>query len=905
MAIPGPIVPQARAVDQVGPTPWQPFGSYADRVLITVYADFQAMFTAFEAGEVDLTDWPIESLSQQAAYSANPDMFLTTGIEEFGIFEMDFNHFTNFRGVSQQENRGVDAFVSPSTKQPTAAGIEVRRAIAHTLDKPSFVNGAQLQGLAAYTDIQAPPAQGVNPGGGASRLSAAILAEDCAAHPWKSPCAPQSGYNLTPDSLADPYNSVPNLGFSGVDDLRAMCDHFVLAGFTVSGGDCAALAADVANSANGDTVLLSGNGNVNFYIRTHAPRRAFGQIIIDSLNHAFGAGTFLYGTSVAPQYFTIGQVSDIVFRTAPDASDWGAYTGGWSLGDTPDHLYDLYHSLFASSACGGKRSTFAQNYIFYCSPAFDQNASDGKFSASLSAAGVAFTDAAVTAHRNVMTIPVYAGAGQKFVGLDSWQGIVNNIGDGFQAGGSSLLNMRCRLQTSGPNAGLPVAATDPSLQAGAGDCSTIRRGFSQEVHKLSLFQATTVWDFEVILQLYDAMLGGNPLTAGVGSQVIDWMTTSHSESYDAVNDRTTQTWILRNDLKFHDGVQITAADVAYTILAYRDVPSANLQPSVQSVISAVALDSRTIQVVLSRRSPFYEGNIGGLPILPKHVWAPICGDPPSSSSNCADPAFDPMQAGVMVGSAQWMCRNIVTGAIGGTCSQTAGGAPGTQDVALGGRIVLTRFENYHRGLPNMQGSSLHKILWADGDNSGKVDILDVASAALFFGSNNVYWDHELFGVTADSVDIGEIATIAFYFDHGITSPQSPGGLFAPDDLDPYDQGLRFHNNQRVPAVGGGATLKVRYSPDNGDVPGDFKILLIQQGPVGAAIIRQQVAPTAVGVKWDFILGDSLSGLPVAADPADAALPAAAPGNIYYVVMLKKNVAGDFVLFHGAIEVYRG
>ncbi len=771
--LPSALTP-ARAVNQSGPTLWQPFGPYANRVLITVYADFAAMFTAFENGQIDLTDWQVESPVTQQTYGLNPDFFLTSAIDELGIFELDVNHHNSFMGVAQQENRVVDPFTSPSTKQPTAAGIEVRRGIAHLLDKPDFVNVAALNGLAKYVDIQAPPAQGLQPGGNpqASQLSAALRAEDCAAHPWFTPCdasnPPVSAYNLSPDSNAVPGFAFANHGYSGVNDLRAACDHFVAAGFTITGaGGCLAVAQGTAH--------LNSAGTINYYIRTHPPRKAAGQAIMTGLTNLFGgaAGTFLYGTNAAPTYYTITQVSDIVFRTAPDKDDWHIYTGGWQLGSTPDHLYSLYYSSFASDDCGGKKSTFAQNYLFYCSPAYDQEGALGQFAANLADANTHFTNAAVIANRNVMTVPFYSGAGIKYVALNGWDGVVSQSGHGFQTGFWSLLNMRCK----------PGYVATPPYQPGAGDCTTIRRGFSQEVHKLSPFQATTVWDFEVIGNIYDSMLAVNPLTAGVGQQIIDWMTTKHTSSFDGTI--TTQTWTLRNDLKWHDGQPVTAADVVYTIKAYRDVPSANFQPSVANVIDAVALDTRTVKVTLSQQSPFFELNIGGLAIIPKHIWSPICGDPPSSASSCADPAFDPMTAGIMVGSAAYQCLNINTNAVGGSCTQTAGGAIGTQDVVLGGRVLLTRYNGYMRSSPTVEDSSLGRISWADADNSGKVDILDIAAAALKFGVNDAYWNHPIFGTDPTKVDIGEIATVAIYFDHGITSPFAPGALVGLGDMDPF------------------------------------------------------------------------------------------------------------------------
>src|SRR5260370_36540431 len=157
------------------------------------------------------------------------------------------------------------------------------------------------------------------------------------------------------------------------------------------------------------------------------------------------------------------------------------------------------------------------------------------------------------------------------------------------------------------------------------------------------------------------MLPPDPLTGGARLQMTNWMVTTHQSSFNpteiscvhttCVNGTTTQTWRLRTDLKFHDGTPVTADDVVFSILAYRDVPSAQLQPQVASVAGAVALNPSVIQVKLQHQSPFYDFDIGTLPILPKHIWPPLCGTPIRPPGNqCAIPPFVPLAAAASIGS---------------------------------------------------------------------------------------------------------------------------------------------------------------------------------------------------------------------------------------------------------------
>lgn len=804
MALPSPLlVPRVNAAVQAGqPTTWSPYGARTEQLLMTIYGDFQAMFTAFIGGEIDITDWPVQE-GDENAFATNPDMYLTDGQAEFGIFEEDVNHGNSIFGVSMQTNRGADSFTSPSTKQTTAAGTEVRRALAHLLDKPDYIfaNVPGLRGRADYVDIQAPPAQslviqGTPTNAINAKLPASILAEDCAAHPWFTPCdvnsPPVSAYNLVADSISGANfpggHVLADRGYPGQADLRAACDHLKLAGAAPGTTDCDAV-------SRGQATIPAVGAQLNHYIRTHLPRRVAGQIITDAIEFLFDGRMVLYGSSLSEAYFTIGQVADIVFRTAPTANDWHLYTGGWFLGSTPDHLYALYHSQFASSACGGKRSTFAQNYVFYCAPEFDDRSNAGQFSATLAEAGLRFAEAAVVAHRNVMTIPFFSGAGQKFVALSAWShqpgtdsSLISTIGHGFQGNSVTLYQMRakpaCRaLETlASPPASLEGCYQNVQYAPGGGSIELVRRGLSQGTGHLSIYHAQTLWDFEIDNQIYDSMLGGNPLVAGAGAQIYDYMTTKHTQSFDPNTGITTQVWTLRPDLKWHDGVPVTAADVKWSIDSYKDVPSANLAPSVSAVLTTTVLSPRVLRVELTGQSAFHEGNIGGLPIVPRHVWEPL------GLATLQDPGFDPMLAGKLVGSGPWVCKDTVTGAIGGSCAQNADGSRGGQDLTLGARVLFDRNPTWMRGPSNLQGSNMHLFSWADKNNDAKVDILDIADAALNFGVDNAYWDNKLFGVTDAQVDIVEIAKIASYFDVGLVKPQSPTTLINTNmdpRIDPY------------------------------------------------------------------------------------------------------------------------
>lgn len=74
--------------------------------------------------------------------------------------------------------------------------------------------------------------------------------------------------------------------------------------------------------------------------------------------------------------------------------------------------------------------------------------------------------------------------------------------------------------------------------------------------------------------------------------------------------------------------------------------------------------------------------------------------------------------------------------------------------------------------------------WSDFDNSGIVDVNDVANAAIMFDQPSLYWDLNLNGIT----DINDVALVGFYFDQQLALPY-PGQGYSPGMMDSGWNGL--------------------------------------------------------------------------------------------------------------------
>ena len=685
----------------------------------------------------------------------------------------------------------------------------------------------------------------------------------------------------------------PPTGYPSNIDLAAACIYFVEANFatTATGTtvqQCQAVAAGTAHlvNPNGSCNTTTAAGCVTMYIRTHPPRQAFGTIVADTINYLFGTagangGTVCYGgppslsCSRTPVYFTISQVADIVFDTSVQ-KDWNLYTGGNGFGSTPDgNLYQVPNGDFAGTYCNPNAvpNTGPNDYNLFCSPKLDTQSNAGEFIPGITFP--AFQQAAIIGATEGMNMPVYSGA-NFFVALNSWShqqvtpgtgyGVVTTKGHGIEAGYTNLMDAQPVHGYVPSNSLFYASGCNPSTGAGcpqingspcspsAGTClqNTMRRGLSQTTSHLSPYVFDTVWEAEILNQVYDSMLAVNPNTGGLcqtqpggASQCIDWMTTSHSELQNSpAAGQTTWTWNLRQDIFFTDGQPVTAHDVCFSVLSDRDAPSRLLASSVADVISCTTIGTRTAQIVVSGLSSFDELNLGGIFIVPEHVWAPLCGGLKTGTDACVTPSnlasrtFDPIAAGDMVGSGPWYCNSSVgVSTIAGqaSCTQNANGSPGGQALGAGARVLMKRNLSYMRCCPDIQtpatpwlgtanfGTNLQALEWADGFNYGKVTISDIALAASVFGfagnstattsgATAAHYASPLYSATpsSDTVDIGDIAVAAYYFDHGLTAPflgtqQRPFNPAAPPGLTQYTPNSDPYLLAANPLFWGGST----------------------------------------------------------------------------------------------------
>jgi peptide/nickel transport system substrate-binding protein len=121
-----------------------------------------------------------------------------------------------------------------------------------------------------------------------------------------------------------------------------------------------------------------------------------------------------------------------------------------------------------------------------------------------------------------------------------------------------------------------------------------------------------------------------------------------AESWTASTDGKTWTFKLHPGAVWTDGEPITSADVVFTIetvLKYKDDAAAYLATFIPSVTGATAVDDATVELMLSAPSATLLSDIYLLPMLPKHVWAPLA---TGNGAKLKGPTMDPAKEEVVV-----------------------------------------------------------------------------------------------------------------------------------------------------------------------------------------------------------------------------------------------------------------
>jgi peptide/nickel transport system substrate-binding protein len=109
-----------------------------------------------------------------------------------------------------------------------------------------------------------------------------------------------------------------------------------------------------------------------------------------------------------------------------------------------------------------------------------------------------------------------------------------------------------------------------------------------------------------------------------------------AENFSVSDDRTTYTFTLREDLRWHDGEAVQADDVAFTIAAIKNPAYQSPLRTSFSGITASAVDERTVVFELDEPYPAFTSLLT-VGILPLHIWENISPESATLATNNLKP----------------------------------------------------------------------------------------------------------------------------------------------------------------------------------------------------------------------------------------------------------------------------
>ena len=155
--------------------------------------------------------------------------------------------------------------------------------------------------------------------------------------------------------------------------------------------------------------------------------------------------------------------------------------------------------------------------------------------------------------------------------------------------------------------------TDINMEVVKGD-GYVRTGINAALKNINPVAATDHLEFMELRMIYDRLFRISP-----SGQAEPWA----AESYKVV-DPTTVELTLRQGMKFHDGMEVTAEDVKFTLDYHARWKAPFFVDSLRYLDSVEIFEKYGLRIKLKDPyAPFFPNLLGAIFILPKHIWQDI------------------------------------------------------------------------------------------------------------------------------------------------------------------------------------------------------------------------------------------------------------------------------------------
>jgi hypothetical protein len=490
----------------------------------TVFSGGPSEYTALVASSptIDATDWPCGPTTTCPTVSSGTGTLITAPVSAIEYFEVQFHLANNYWGINMNFGNSIP-------------GGYLRQGIAHMLDKTVFTTSeANLIGAGVPIDNPLSPSIGGN-------------------LPGANPCSWDQNYTQTGSNcvVGAPGGTAYHLatatgadGYAwlqapGSPDLNAAAAHFANAFQSEAGcsGVTYSTTTSILSIPSGCATTLQAHVPTFFVRSDDLSRLDLGDSLSAQICYIF---TGVYTQPCAYLHVVPGPITAFPgFQTNPTGLNlnWWMYTAGYIGGTFFDSsLYFTYNSAFVDGAgsdtiasggtCSNSAvpSSSAADYMYLCNENYDSISSQMEFAPCLTNTG----DPTVG-----QTTPTFADcpSSTQLTAISAGYQAENLYG----AGAYTIPIYTEKDQYGYLNNGWIRAINAPSFGLGQfftwlnaynptpTQANTIRQGFAESTKSLSPYIESTVWDIDIVGNIYDSLYIANPLSP---TQLMNWMTIS-------------------------------------------------------------------------------------------------------------------------------------------------------------------------------------------------------------------------------------------------------------------------------------------------------------------------------------------------------------------------------------------
>lgn len=621
------------------------FGPRLDRIQIQMYADETGEFNALTAGAIDMTDWPVDQAHyvQWTSLPASNDIAVSLTGPDFGMFIIDMrldnrtlldDGSTNWAYYYRTSVGGAD-IPEPLGYNPMV-DVWLRRAIATIVDKDmqvkTIVGGPPYLIAAMYTPLSAAYGGYVHP-------QITPTGADAAYTYLNSTGFGQSQVYVGNAYLdAHGYNTYNGLGKRQKDGKDFYIDFYYRADNLYRKQLAQVVMQPLLTAAPPLGLGLA----VNMLGVTSAGGRA--AVMDQKRGHMYTGGWgltmdpdhlwYLFGN---PAYWHPGRPPNYMYYPG-DGNQFTVPSNGWVLTDAILTSWG-YPSGPGSGAGVGPDLSFADPTTTYAAGdvIWKNPGNYWSWAMMIATTQIRATAAAWKAQEWlafwVCGDPVYTNNGyaafhRTYVGGtpqeaayvgQPWKGVVNAKAFGVWTTAS----------------GYNMHPANVNWGTGSATNITMRWGFRQPTMSLNPIYAEWVWDWYVMNNCYDSMIGAHAYTLqNTGNLAMNWQLSTWTST--TLGTCSKITFYMRHDLLWSDGMPITSSDVYFTwggpkvpgslsnLLASKGLPPAYWSTNLADILSIATPDPWTVIVYLDVQAFFALHSMSGFNyVLPEHIWKPI------------------------------------------------------------------------------------------------------------------------------------------------------------------------------------------------------------------------------------------------------------------------------------------